>query len=97
MTDIVERLRHWQRGEYTIDPPGANKAIFYEGDCGEAADEIVKLRAERDALREWLFARGAMEDPPCFVCGYNGPGYFQPDKHPCAAKHHAAIDAARRT
>lgn len=21
---------------------------------------------------------------PCVLCGYNGPGFFQPDKHPCA-------------
>lgn len=26
---------------------------------------------------------------PCSKCGYNGPGYFQPDTHPCAAAHHA--------
>lgn len=27
---------------------------------------------------------------PCDQCGYNGPGYFQPDQHPCATAHHAA-------
>jgi len=21
--------------------------------------------------------------PPCSVCGYNGPGYYQPSQHPC--------------
>lgn len=21
---------------------------------------------------------------PCVLCGYNGPGFHQPDKHPCA-------------
>jgi len=21
---------------------------------------------------------------PCNICGYNGPGFFQPDTHPCA-------------
>ena len=26
---------------------------------------------------------------PCYLCGYNGPGYYQPDTHPCAAKYHA--------
>lgn len=22
---------------------------------------------------------------PCVLCGYNGPGFFQPSTHPCAA------------
>jgi|GEM_PF-6082612 len=43
---------------------------------------------EENRLEDMLFEMGAMEKPPCFVCGYNGPGYFQPDKHPCAEKHH---------
>lgn len=50
----------------------------------------------RDAAR-WrrkLFELGVMEDAPCFFCGYNGPGYFQPTQHACAIEHHAAIDAA---
>lgn len=52
--------------------------------------------AQADARRyeDMLFASGAMETAPCFKCGYNGSGYFQPDKHPCAAWHRAAIDAA---
>lgn len=29
------------------------------------------------------------EKAPCYLCGYNGPGYYQPNTHPCAAKYHA--------
>lgn len=43
-------------------------------------------------LEDRLFALGAMEQAPCFCCGYNGPRYFQPDTHPCAARHHAAME-----
>jgi hypothetical protein len=25
-----------------------------------------------------------LSDAPCDKCGYNGEGYYQPDKHPCA-------------
>jgi hypothetical protein len=25
---------------------------------------------------------------PCYICGYNGPGYFQPETHPCAKEFH---------
>lgn len=47
----------------------------------EAADRITELE-------DLLFALGAMEDAPCFCCGYSGPGYFQPGKHKCAERHH---------
>ncbi len=63
----------------------------------ESARRIVNLAEENADLRalvkkheKRLFAFGAMEKPPCFRCGYNGPGYYQPDKHPCAALHHKA-------
>ena len=49
--------------------------------CLSAADEIERLHHR-------LFRLGAMHDSPCFCCGYNGVGYYQPDTHPCAALHH---------
>lgn len=27
---------------------------------------------------------------PCYLCGYSGPGYFQPYQHQCAKQYHAA-------
>lgn len=42
-------------------------------------------------LEDLLFNMGMMDTPPCFCCGYNGAGYYQPDKHPCAARHRDAI------
>lgn len=29
-------------------------------------------------------AATALSDAPCSRCGYNGPGYYQPETHPCA-------------
>jgi hypothetical protein len=40
-------------------------------------------------LEDRLFAHGEMLNAPCFVCGYNNTGYFNPALHPCAARHHA--------
>ena len=34
------------------------------------------------------FDRKRFERAPCYVCGYNGPGYYQPDSHPCAKLYH---------
>jgi hypothetical protein len=31
------------------------------------------------------------EKAPCYICGYNGVGYFQPSVHPCAEKYHAEL------
>ena len=39
-------------------------------------------------LETLLFELGAMNEPPCFCCGYNGPYYFDPKVHPCADRHH---------
>jgi hypothetical protein len=50
---------------------------------------VAELRADLAAARALLFKRGQMTEPPCFVCGYNGEGYYNPTKHPCAAHHHA--------
>lgn len=34
--------------------------------------------------------RARFRKAPCYLCGYNGAGYFQPETHPCAALYHAA-------
>jgi len=47
-------------------------------------DDAKRLRT----LEDMLFVRGAMEEAPCFCCGYNGPGYYNQDLHPCAKRHH---------
>lgn len=31
--------------------------------------------------------RQRLGDAPCARCGYNGPGYYQPETHPCAKEH----------
>lgn len=53
-----------------------------------------ELRAEIKRLQDLLFARGAMAEAPCFCCGYNGPGYFQVEAHPCAERHLLAMSEA---
>lgn len=34
--------------------------------------------------------RKKFEAAPCFLCGYNGEGYFNPSKHACAEQYQAA-------
>ena len=50
--------------------------------------EIKQLKGEKKRLENMLIKLGAMQKPPCFICGYNGEGYYQPENHRCAAKHH---------
>jgi|688.fasta_scaffold412798_5 hypothetical protein len=44
----------------------------------EAADAIERVRTVAVKRRLW-------KEAPCCVCGYNGPNYFQPSVHKCAA------------
>jgi len=49
----------------------------------ESADQI-------ELLAEKLLNSGAFNEPPCFLCGYDGEGYYQSATHHCAAKYQAA-------
>lgn len=33
---------------------------------------------------------------PCALCGYNGPGFFQPTTHPCAKARRSVKAALKR-
>lgn len=50
--------------------------------------QIKELKGKLRRLEDMLLAAGRMEQAPCFICGYNGAGYFQPQQHRCAARHH---------
>ena len=54
----------------------------------EVQFELREIAERVESYVDKLFSLGAMEEAPCFVCGYNGPGYYQPNKHPCAERHH---------
>lgn len=44
------------------------------------------------AINPRLFERS-----PCYRCGYNGPGYYQPDMHACAKDYHEHVRSQART
>ena len=60
----------------------------FEEDIHHLRTELEQVKAERDRYIDMLMAHGEMNNPPCFVCGYNGSGYYQPNIHKCAEKHH---------
>jgi hypothetical protein len=39
-------------------------------------------------LEDLLFTMGAMDNPPCFCCGYNGSDFYNPTIHKCAKRHY---------
>lgn len=59
-----------------------------DGYNSEYANKLAEAAKYIERLEDRLFAAGAMEQAPCFCCGYNGPGYYQPGSHPCAKRHH---------
>ena len=62
---------------------------WWKGQAEQRQEEVKRLRHIIRGLRGALFEYGHMLNPPCFVCGYHGKGYFQSETHPCAARHHA--------
>lgn len=50
------------------------------------------LAAQQPAAVDGAIDKARFERAPCYLCGYNGPGYYRPDTHPCAAKYHAALE-----
>jgi hypothetical protein len=82
--EIIERERKYSSAATTIE----RTFQFNEPELRALLNEAV------EPYLQIAFAKGAMFNAPCFVCGYNGSGYFDPKSHPCATKHHAAIAAA---
>lgn len=49
----------------------------------------IEQREQRIKELEKMVIEDRMRTPPCVICRYNGPGYFQPATHPCAKIWHA--------
>ncbi len=54
----------------------------------ESQAQLDQLSAVKRELEDAAFRHGAMLVAPCFCCGYNGSGYFDPQAHDCASRHH---------
>ncbi len=50
--------------------------------------EYFATKSKCIEMEDRLFALGVMDEAPCFCCGYSGPGYYQPEQHACASRHH---------
>jgi hypothetical protein len=59
-----------------------------ETDYFKLSKEYKDISKYVGKLESLLFELGAMNNSPCFKCGYNGSGYFNPTIHACATKHH---------
>jgi hypothetical protein len=58
------------------------------------ATTVFALLDHIDALEQRLFDCGEFVNAPCFLCGYNGPGYHQESQHSCVADIRRPINAA---
>ena len=50
-----------------------------------AQKRIAELERDNQRLREAVIKAGLHRQSPCVLCGYNGPEYYQPETHKCAA------------
>lgn len=63
----------------------------YEGEVPVDRDDIrAALTAALAGQQLATVDRARFRKAPCYLCGYNGAGYFQSETHPCAALYHAA-------
>lgn len=70
----------------------ALEALEFIRRWGEPEEGVLKRDEAITAIREALTEQPRLlSAAPCDQCGYNGPGYYQPDTHQCAAKHHKAL------
>lgn len=57
----------------------------------EDMEEVIEIDRLLASLGEGkMIDMTRFESAPCYLCGYNGAGYYNTDKHPCAAKYHDA-------
>lgn len=59
-----------------------------DGYNSDYAHTLIDAAEYIEKLEDRLFSLGVMEQAPCFCCGYNGAGYYQPEIHSCAKRHH---------
>ena len=79
-------------GCHTDEDRRFERAMYESIDKHRAA--LLDWEANQPAPQQPAVVDGAVDKArfkraPCYLCGYNGPGYYQPDTHPCAAKYHA--------
>lgn len=80
-------------------------AQFWETvDAGEMAKQYPTEQYPkwRDIFAAWCRDQSTERPPaidikrferaPCYLCGYGGCGYYQPDTHPCAKYYHEAVE-----
>lgn len=90
----LEALEAANKHHNTTSLPLAIKNYGSREACAKAGFEtwltLVPYAIEtiREALAEQPRLLSAAQ---CDQCGYNGPGYYQPDTHQCASKHHEAL------
>ncbi len=80
----VERLRAALYAIATVDPTDEDDrneqgAIAYAALYPPPSPVIA--RPQRMDLKRFQKA-------PCYICGYNGPNYYQPEVHDCAGLYH---------
>jgi hypothetical protein len=73
-------------GRITPKTTAANIAIVSLAPA--LASALREAWGEIDRLKGSIVKTKRFEQGNCPICGYNGPGYFQPDKHPCAKYYH---------
>ena len=80
---------YYERSRIPSDRAWLKYARQLERELAAANAKVERFESALWESTEWF------ERAPCKICGYNKAGYYDSNRHPCAKKYHAAIDAAK--
>lgn len=78
------------RGEDLEPPKGPREEMSHQDKAylRHVERRLAEVLAAQPAARGETIDRRRFERAPCYICGYNGPGYFHRDTHACAVQYH---------
>jgi len=91
--ELSTLLRRWQaRGGSQLEAASLLLVAGVLGLRAGAPGEVCPPALLEQVRQAWAMGtpmdRARFEKAPCYLCGYNGPEYFQPEQHLCAERYH---------
>lgn len=86
--DEIDRLQSALAAAERSNDRHVDEKLTLAANLREALQQLTAAQARIAELEDRLIP-SLFSQAPCFICSYNGAGYFQPSTHPCAARYHA--------
>ena len=83
-SDVLHNSQEWHTEGVYADyiTPRVNALLDH---IATLTAQLAAAKADGERYRGMLLDAGFWQSAPCTLCGYNGPDYFKPSVHACAA------------